>query len=54
MNNLFLTKKLIKKAERLNAAQLAIFKKGVFSILQTIIFCRKEKQAHEEVAAMDS
>ena len=31
MNNLALTKKRIKKAEWLHAAQLATFKKGVFT-----------------------
>ena len=54
MNNLVLTKSRIKKVERLHAAQLATFKKGVFTSYKTSVFAKKQKQAHEEVAAMDS
>ena len=54
MNNLALTKKRIKKAERLYAAQLATFKKGVFTSYKPSVFEERQKQAREEVAAMDS
>ena len=54
MNNLALTKKRIKKAERLRAAQLATFKKGVFTSYNSSVFEEIQKQAREEVAAIDS
>jgi len=54
MNNLALTKKLIEKAERLHAAQLATFKKGVFTSYNPSVFEERQKQARDEVAAMDS
>ena len=54
MNNLALTKKRIKKAERLHAAQLATFKKGVFTSYKPSVFEERQKQAREEVAAMNS
>ncbi len=54
MNNLVLTKKRIEKAERLHAAQLATFKKGVFTSYKSSIFEERQKQAREEIAAMDS
>ncbi len=54
MNNLALTKKRIKKAERLLAAQLATFKKGVFTSYKPSVFEERQKLSCEEVAAMDS
>ena len=54
MNGLILTKKRIKKAERLHAAQLATFKKGVFTSYKPSAFEERQKQARDEVAAMDS
>ena len=54
MNNLVLTKKRIKKAEMLHAAQLATFKKGVFTSYKPSVFEERQKQAREEVAAMNS
>ena len=54
MNNLVLTKKRIKKAEMLYAAQLATFKKGVFTSYKPSVFEERQKQAGEEVASMDS
>ena len=54
MNNLALTKKRIKKAERLHAAQLATFKKGVFTSYKSSFIKERQKQARKEVAAMDS
>ena len=54
MNNLALTKKRIKKAERLHAAQLATFKKGVFTFYKSLVFEERQKQTREEVAVMDS
>ena len=49
MKNLVLTKKRIKKSEKLHAAQLATFKKGNF--LQNHSFWRKTNQAREDVSA---
>ena len=54
MNGLVLTKKRIKKAERLHAAQLATFKKGVFTSYKSSVFEERQKQACEEVASIDS
>ena len=54
MNNLALTKKRIEKAERLHDAQLATFKKGVFTSYKPSVFEERQKQARDEVAAMDS
>ena len=54
MNNLALTKKRIKKAGRLHAAQLATFKKGVFTSYKPSFFKDRQKQAREEFATMDS
>ena len=54
MNNLVLTKKRIKKAERLQAAQLATFKNGVFTPYKPSVFEERQKQVHEEIAAMNS
>ena len=54
MNNLVLTKKCIKKEERFHAAQFATFKKGVFTSYKSSVFEERQKQAREEVAAMDS
>ena len=54
MNNLALTKKRIKKAKKLHAAQLATFKKGVFTSYKPSVFEERQKQARDEVASMDS
>ena len=54
MNNLALTKKRIEKAERLHNAQLATFKKGVFTSYKSSVFEKRQKQVREEVAAIDS
>ena len=54
MNNLVLTKKRIKKAEMLHASQLTTFKKGVFTSYKSSVFEKRQKQACEEVSAMDS
>ena len=54
MNNLVLIKKRIEKVERLHAAQLATFKKGVFTSYKPSVFEERQKQAREEIAAMDS
>ena len=51
MNNLVLTKKRIKKVERLHAAQLTTFKKGVFSAYKPSVFEERHNQARNEVAA---
>ena len=54
MNNLVLTKKRIKKAEMLHAAQLATFKKGVFTSYKPSVFEKRQNQDCEEVSAMYS
>ena len=51
MNNLVLTKKRIKKGERLHAAQLATFEKGVFTAYKTSVFEERQNQARNEVAS---
>ena len=53
MNNLVLTKKVL-KAERLHRAQLATFKKGVFTSYKPSFFEERQNQVREEIAAMDS
>ncbi len=54
MNNLVLTKKRVLKAERLHRSLLATFKKGVFTSYKPLIFEDRQKQAREQVAAVDS
>ena len=54
MNNLVLIKKRALKTERLHKAQLITFKKGVFTYYKPSIFEVRQKQAREEVSAMDS
>ena len=54
MNNLALIKKRIKKAENLHAAQLAATKNGRLISYRPSVFEERQKQAREEVAAMDS
>ena len=55
MNNLLLTKERIKRAERLRKAQLAATQNGMLiSSYRRSAFEARQKQAHEEVAAMDS
>ena len=54
MNNLALTKKRIEKAERLHEAQLATFKKGVFTSYKLSVFEERQKQTREEVASIAS
>jgi len=51
MNNLVLTKKRVLKAERLHRAQLATFKKGVFTSYKPSVFEERQNQARNEVAA---
>ena len=54
MNNLVLTKKRVLKAEKLHKAQLATFKKGVFTSYRPSAFEERQSQARNEVAARDS
>tara|TARA_B100000700_G_C14363010_1_gene542356 strand:+ start:279 stop:443 length:165 start_codon:yes stop_codon:yes gene_type:complete len=54
MNNLVLTKKRIEKAEKLHAAQLTTFKKGVFTSYKPSMFEERQKQLREEVTSMGS
>ena len=53
MNNLVLIKKRIKKAENLHAAQLATFKKGVFTSYKRSVFEERKNHSREELPAMD-
>ena len=53
MNGLVLTKKRIKKAESLYAAQIATSKKGVFTSYKPSVFEDRQKKSSKEVAAMD-
>ena len=53
MNNLALTKKRIKKAEKLHAAQLATVKKGVFTSYKPSVFEERQNQIREEIASID-
>ena len=54
MNNLVLTKKRVLKAEKLHKAQLATFKKGVFTSYKPSVFEARQNQARNESAAIDS
>ena len=54
MNNLLITKERIKKAKRLHAAQLAATKNGKLISYRPSVFEERQKQARENVAAMDS
>ena len=49
MNNSVLTKKRILKAEKLRKAQLATFKKGVFTSYKPSVFEDRQNEAREEV-----
>ena len=53
MKNLVLTKKVL-KPERLHRAQLATFKKGVFTSYKSSVSEDRQKQARKEFTAMDS
>ena len=53
MNNLLLTRERIKKAGRLYAAQLTATKNGMLISYRRSAFENRQKQANEEVAAMD-
>ena len=50
MNNLVLTKKRVMKAKRLHKAQLATFKKGVFTSYKPSVFEERLNHASNEVA----
>ena len=52
MNNLVLIKKRVLKAERLHRAQIATFKKGVFTSYKPSVFKDREKKAREQVAVI--
>ena len=54
MNNLVLTKKRVLKAEKLHKAQLATFKKGVFTSYIPSVFEERQNQARNQFAAIDS
>ena len=54
MTNTVLIKKRVLKAEKLHKAQLATFKKGVFTSYKPPVFEERQKQVREEVASMGS
>ena len=54
MNYLALTKKRIKKAEMLHAAQIAATKNGMLISYRPSVFEERQKRARVEVADMDS
>ena len=54
MNNLLLTKKRALKAKRLRNAQLATFKKGVFTSYRPSIFKEKQIRAVKEARAEEA
>ena len=54
MNNLLLTKKVIKKAKMLHAAQIAATKNGMLISYRRSAFEERQKQAREEVVLIDS
>ena len=54
MNKLILTKKRVLKAERLHGAQLATFKKGVFTSYKPSVFEKRQKQVHKDISSQDS
>ena len=54
MNYLALTKKRIKKAEMLHAAQIAATKNGMLISYKPSVFEERQLQTREEVGAMDS
>ena len=54
MNNLLLTKERIKRAKRLHASQLAATKNGKLISYRPSVFEERQKQAREEIVAMDS
>ena len=54
MNNLVLTKKRIQKVHRLRAAQLATFKKGIFTSYKPSVYVERQKQISEEVSDTNS
>ena len=54
MNNLVLTKKRIERAERLHAAQLTTYKKGVFTSYKPSVNEERQKQARGEVSGFES
>ena len=54
MNNLLLTKKRIKRADRLRKAQLAATQNGMIISYRRFAFEERQKQARVEIAAMNS
>tara|TARA_Y100000766_G_scaffold214392_1_gene186098 strand:+ start:248 stop:412 length:165 start_codon:yes stop_codon:yes gene_type:complete len=54
MNILLLTKERIKRADRLRKAQLAATQNGMIISYRRFAFGERQKQAREEVAAMNS
>ena len=54
MNNLLLTKDRIKRLERLRQAKFAATQNGMLISYRRSAFEERQKQAREELAAMDS
>ena len=53
MNNLLLTKKRIKKSEKLHKAQLGVTHNGILISYRLPGFIERQKVASNEAAAMD-
>ncbi len=51
MNNLLLTRKRAIKAERLHKAQIATFKKGVFTSYKPSVFEDRRTKVNEEISS---
>tara|TARA_Y100001968_G_C19213918_1_gene646179 strand:- start:142 stop:306 length:165 start_codon:yes stop_codon:yes gene_type:complete len=49
MNNLVLTKKRVQKAERLHKAQIATFKKGVFTSYKRSVFKGRQSRVGKDL-----
>tara|TARA_Y100001968_G_C19188088_1_gene633819 strand:- start:591 stop:812 length:222 start_codon:yes stop_codon:yes gene_type:complete len=54
MNNLVLTRKRVIKADRLHKAQIATFKKGVFTSYKRSVFKQRQIRIAEESSSQDS
>ena len=54
MNNLVLIREKIKRAERLNKAQLLATKNGEITLYNPSIFELRQKQAHKDMETLNS
>jgi len=54
MNNLILTRKRVIKAKRLHKAQLATFKKGVFTSYKPSVYKERKIKVSEKISIKES